>query len=431
MRDDYKTREFLEQHPELIPEIESFTAQPELISAPAPEIEVLDKVPKRAKRADGETSNTPPTPAPAVGPTTDTEENGEALVRDVESFISNFVIFPQQRTALVLALWTIGTHSFDSFDGFPYLTVTSPTKQCGKTRLAEVLDLLCAETLRAANLSEAVLFRLVEKMSPTLIIDEAESLRDKKSERAQAIVGLLNAGHRKGALSYRCDGPGHDAKAFRVYCPKMIIAIGNVPETIRDRSIAVQMQRKKPNDAVGRFIFNQVKGPGQELKERIAKIVSVCTDDIEHVYKTYEPEFLIDREAENWTPIFCLCSVLAPRRLAELTETAIAFSKRKAAFDADDSLGMRLLSDIQLILGNSEADTLFGEKVASIASSALVTKLRELEEAPWAEKELSPRRLAQLLKPFEVHPRQVRDGTSNIRGYALGDFIPVFSRYLG
>ncbi|MCH6554964.1 MAG: DUF3631 domain-containing protein [Acidobacteria bacterium] len=412
MAEDYKTRKFLEQHPELIPQVESITPQ------------IVDKVTRGANVVNGWHSSMPGAP-------TASEEEKEALVADVERFVSKYVIFPQQHMALVLALWAIGTHTFDSFDCFPYLTVTSPTKQCGKTRLAEVLELLCAEPLRAANLSEAVLFRLVEKMSPTLIIDEAEPLGNKKSERAQAIVSLLNAGHRKGSKSYRCYGPGHEPKAFRVYCPKMIIAIKNVPETVRDRSLAVQMQRKKANDAVGRFIFKQVRGPAADLKERIAGIISVCRQDIEGVYDSYELEFLSDREAENWTPLFCLCSVLIPPRLAELRETAIAFSKGKAAFDADDSLQMRLLSDIQAILGNNQSDTLFGEKLAAISSSALVAKLREAEEAPWAGYDLSARRLAQLLKPFEVHPRQVRDGSSNIRGYAVADLIPLFSRYLG
>jgi len=408
MSDEREQYELLRDNPDILREVEDFTpeVEPQFITAPAPDVKA------------------PPLTSTA------SEQEKEALVRDVESFISKYVIFPQQRTELVLALWAIGTHSFDSFDCFPYLTVTSPTKNCGKTRLAEVLELLCAEPLRAANLSEAVLFRLVEAKSPTLIIDEAESLRNKKSERAQAIVGLLNAGHRIGSVSYRCDGPRHEAKAFRVYCPKVVIAIGNVPETVRDRSIAVQMQRKKANDAVGRFILKQVRGPAADLKERIARIISVCRQDIEGVYDSYELDFLSDREAENWTPIFCLCSVLVPRRLAELKETAIAFAKGKAAFDADDSLGMRLLSDIQTILGNSQSNTLLGEKLAAISSSALVAKLREVEEAPWGGYDLSSRRLAQLLKPFDVHPGQVWEGSRNVRGYAVGDFNPLFSRYL-
>ncbi len=382
MSDERKQYELLRDNPELLKEVEDFTpeAEPELTSATGAEVEVVDKVSKRAKRVDGETANIPPTPGPAAsaptGAPTASEKEKEALVADVESFISKYVIFPQQRMALVLALWAISTHSFDSFDCFPYLTVTSPTKQCGKTRLAEVLELLCAEPLRAANLSEAVLFRLVDAMSPTLIIDEAESLRNKKSERAQAIVGLLNAGHRKGSVSYRCHGPGHEAKAFRVYCPKVVIAIRDVPETIRDRSVAVQMQRKKPNDVVGRFIFKQVRGLAADLKERIAGIVSVCRQDIEDVYDSYELEFLSDREAENWTPIFCLCSVLGPRRLAELKETAIACMKGKVAIDADDSLGMRLLSDLHGILGDGRTHGLFGEKQVTISSAALIAKLR-------------------------------------------------------
>jgi hypothetical protein len=401
------TDELFHDKPELVKKVENFKpADPDFpISASAPE--------------------------PAAKAPTASEEEKEALVADVQTFISKYVILPQQRMALVLALWAISTHSFDTFDCFPYLTVTSPTKQCGKTRLAEVLELLCAEPLRAANLSEAVLFRLVDDKSPTLIIDEAESLRNKKSERAQAIVGLLNAGHRKGALSYRCDGPGHAVKKFRVFCPKVVIAIGNVPDTVRDRSVAIQMQRKQPNDAVERFIFKQVRGPAADLKERIVQIVSACEQDIEGVYADYKLDLLSDREAENWTPIFCLCSVLAGRRLTELREIALAFAKGKAAFDADDSLSMRLLSDLQTILGNGESDTLFGKKLAVISSVALVAKLRDIEEAPWAEYELTPRRLARLLKHFGVHPGQVRDGSQKIRGYTVMEFTPLFSRYLG
>ena len=44
----------------------------------------------------------------------------------------------------VASLVIFGTHVFEIFDCFPYLTITSPTKRCGKTRFAEILELLCA-----------------------------------------------------------------------------------------------------------------------------------------------------------------------------------------------------------------------------------------------------------------------------------------------
>ena len=96
--------EFIRDHPDMLNEVDDFVPElePQLVTAPAPKVK-----------------------APALTATTSHQEK-EALVRDVESFISSFVIFTQPRTALVLALWTIGTHSFESFDAFPYLTVMHP-----------------------------------------------------------------------------------------------------------------------------------------------------------------------------------------------------------------------------------------------------------------------------------------------------------------
>src|SRR3979490_2250997 len=79
--------------------------------------------------------------------------------------------------SLVLALWTLATHVFDCFEAFPYLAITSPTKRCGKTRLAEIIDLFCCNGLRTAGASAAAIFRSIqmealEDRTVTLILDE-------------------------------------------------------------------------------------------------------------------------------------------------------------------------------------------------------------------------------------------------------------------
>ena len=43
---------------------------------------------------------------------------------------------------LVVALWVIHTHCVQHIEQTPYLAVTSPEKQCGKSRLLETLELL-------------------------------------------------------------------------------------------------------------------------------------------------------------------------------------------------------------------------------------------------------------------------------------------------
>lgn len=58
------------------------------------------------------------------------DDRGATLVRDLENFFARYVILPE-RTALPLALWTLMTHTFDTFDAVPYLVIGSPTQRCG------------------------------------------------------------------------------------------------------------------------------------------------------------------------------------------------------------------------------------------------------------------------------------------------------------
>jgi hypothetical protein len=115
---------------------------------------------------------------------------GVKLVATLEDTFSRYVAL-EPGLPLVLALWTLATHLFDCFDAFPYLAITSPTKRCGKTRLAEIIDLLCCNGLRTAGASTAAIFRTIQSQDSkngtvTLILDEAEVLGT-KSERSEQL----------------------------------------------------------------------------------------------------------------------------------------------------------------------------------------------------------------------------------------------------
>lgn len=76
--------------------------------------------------------------------------------------------------ALPLALWAAGTHVYEIFDAFRYLTITAATKRAGKTRLLELLSFVAARSHYTAEITPAALFAVVENEKPTLMIDEAE-----------------------------------------------------------------------------------------------------------------------------------------------------------------------------------------------------------------------------------------------------------------
>lgn len=104
------------------------------------------------------------------------------VITELEGFIKKYSVLPSH-AALTLAVWSVATYLSDSFDMFPYLAILSPVKQCGKTRLTEVLGCICLEPMFTVGISEAALFRLTDRGGHTLIFDETEGLKDKFSER--------------------------------------------------------------------------------------------------------------------------------------------------------------------------------------------------------------------------------------------------------
>jgi hypothetical protein len=372
--------------------------------------------------------NTASLEAAEAPPSSDTAgvppEDGPTLIRGVEHFISRFVVLPSQ-ARLPVALWTIGTHLFDSFETFPYLALLSPEKACGKTRTTEVLELIVAEPVRAVCISEAALFRLIEERKPTLILDEAEVLTG-KGERAEAVRALLNAGNRSGALVPRCVGNSHELRMFNVYCPKIVCAIRVCPETIRDRSLDVSMQRKKPTDLIERYIRRRIKPEGEALRKRLEQWTEVSRKAIVAAYERLDVDFLSDRELENFESLLAILTVGDPSRLGELRSAAESLASGKVEAAKDESLSLRLLADIRDV---------WPEGQTRILTRNLLGFLKAVPEAPWAEDFLlNERKLARFLAPYGVHPGDVREdagaGGENGKGYKIEEFEDVFSIYL-
>jgi Protein of unknown function (DUF3631) len=87
------------------------------------------------------------------------------------------------------------------------------------------------------------------------------------------------------------------------------------------------------------------------------------------------------------------------------------------------SVGVRLLADCQ--------DAFDGRD--RLSTDELLEHLRGLEEAPWGDwhgKPLSPRKLAGLLKQYEIRSRSIRLPDGSRKGYLREWFEDVWPRYL-
>jgi hypothetical protein len=123
-----------------------------------------------------------------------TPEQGEPLelaaVLDMtEMHVRRYVAMTEAQYVGV-TLWVAHTHVLAATSTTPYLHATSPEPESGKSRLLECVEQLTPGPMYAANLTAAVLFRVVQQLSPTLLVDEVDNLMSDREAKGE----LLGAG---------------------------------------------------------------------------------------------------------------------------------------------------------------------------------------------------------------------------------------------
>jgi hypothetical protein len=186
------------------------------------------------------------------------------------------------------------------------------------------------------------------------------------------------------------------------------------------------MKRRAKTQTVERFRMAQAMKESGPIKGRIEKFVHTHAADLSRAYQNVlkaDLEFLNDRDADLWTPLFSICSVVDPERLPKLKRAAISLSAAKSGDDVDDSHAITLLKDIKSV---------WPEREDKFETALLLEKLKAIEDSPWSEQPypLTARRLARMLRPFEVEPRNLQIENRRPKGYYFEHLKDAFERYL-
>ena len=134
----------------------------------------------------------------------------------------------------------------DCWESTPRIAFLSPEPQSGKTRALEVTEPLVPRPVHAVNTTPAYLFRKVSDPAglPTILYDEIDTVFGPKAKDNEEIRGMLNAGHRKGAVAGRCVTKGNKivTEELPAYCAVAIAGLDDLPDTIMTRSVVVRMK---------------------------------------------------------------------------------------------------------------------------------------------------------------------------------------------
>lgn len=355
------------------------------------------------------------------------------LLSDVEGFLKRFVTFTTPHQAVAVALWVAHVYAIEAANTTPYLRLKSATPEAGKSTLLEVLYLLLGETRAelVANTSPAVLYRLLDESTVALLFDETDNtLARRKDDASRDLLGLINAGYRRGMTVMRMEGSRtFKVRRFKVFGPKALAGINDLADTIESRCIPVVL-RREPSGGPEEFIYDDVAPAAFGLIDALTTWAS--DGELIAALRSSRPRYpaaLRARQKEVWRPLLAIADAAGDPWDMRAREAAKAL--HGADTEADTSTELLLLLHARAAFEEAGTDRL--------STHDLLRALVENEEGPWAQWwspedgkiQASASKLARKLKPFGVAPRVIRDPATGKtpRGYARSDFEPVWERY--
>jgi hypothetical protein len=265
------------------------------------------------------------------------------------------------------------------------------------------------------------LFRPIELHCPTVLLDEADLV---SWEDRRDILAVINAGHtRTGQGIPRCVGDENEVRMFKVWAPLAYAMIkkpqANLPAPLLSRSIVIQMERIPPGEPEPEEI--DLDQGFEELRRKCARWTQDHLEELRGAKPTLPVK---GRRANCWRPLVAIADLAG----GDWPKIARAAAEALCAIDPSaEMLGVQLLADTKRVFSRREIESIWTEK--------LLEHLHARQERPWCEygymrKPITARQLAELLRPFKIVSRQVKQGGTNRQGYNREQFAEAWRRYV-
>lgn len=352
---------------------------------------------------------------PYVPPFREFDATGCALADGVREQFTTYVAFHPElydAEADLLTLWVLHTHLFGAAEMTPYILVTAPTPAAGKSRILDVASVVAARPQYVVDPTPAALYRMIDELRPTLLIDETDELH-----KTPGLTQVLNAGYRRYGGTVR-----RSQHEFVVFCPKMMAGIAGrrlpLMGATLSRCIEVPM-RKRLDEPIARWIHRVARAETEALRAEL----TAWAEQVEWALMEMTPAplpDLSDRQYEIWEPLAAIAALLGrdwPLRVFN----AAAVLSRRIVRQPDE--GTQIIADLHDVWSQIQ-----GEK----AHSATLAAMRNQLEGRRYFAPLSAHELSRRLGAFDIHPQAnaFRIGGKNGRGFLRSAFDDAFARYL-
>ncbi|HXF74093.1 MAG TPA: hypothetical protein VNO79_15985, partial [Actinomycetota bacterium] len=200
------------------------------------------------------------------------------VLDEIEAFITRYVHFADRRQVVPLVLFVPVCYAVlddpACIPAAPYLSVTSPAPECGKTRVLEALHKLLGDERAlfvAGSMTPATLYRSREERPIALLVDEVGRLFGRRDDAAKELGAILDSGYRRGATVPRAVPVGKTfvVKRWPVFGPAVLAGLGELADTTKGRCIPLLLQRRPRGARVDPFYEDEAEPAAARVRDRL------------------------------------------------------------------------------------------------------------------------------------------------------------------
>jgi len=344
--------------------------------------------------------------------------NAAELLGAIEAKFRRYVVATD---AIVTAsvLWAAFTYVVEVATHAPKLVFTFPEKDAGKSLAQDVLRWVVLRPYAALEATGAAVYRIVDRLRPTLLLDEADTI----FARRNVLAHIINDSWSNSGRKVPRVGAGGRIEEFDVYGAQLISMKGlRMPDTVLSRSIVCLIWPKLASEVVEEFGYQD----DEEFKTIRRKLARWAIDNAVGL-RDAKPDFppgFNNRVRVNWKMLLAI---------AELAGGEWPKRARSAALelevDRDEpSEAVRLFQALRDVWGSAEERT----------SENLCKALAEHPSGEYADFRakgpIGPHQLAALLRPFGIRPihnlHPTGRSNKNQGGYRRAQFENAWARLL-
>jgi len=350
--------------------------------------------------------------------------NLNALLNDIHRHRGRFIVIHDEHGAVATTLWTalswvhdkVATHS-------PPLLITSPDEEgnAAKTLLCSYLVYQTPRGKIVGELSGASFFHMIDRIHPTLAIDNAET--ENLFKRKKDLIELLNNSWTRGVPVPR---QVHGVTVeYDVFCPKIVGAIVGsnfLPPNAMGRSIHFGMLPKLPSEAIEEFGY----ADSDELLAFRRKLARFAVDHAEALRAAGPamPEGFDNRLQQNWRLLFAIADLAGGNWPKRIRAAAVKLTKQFY----EPSIGRQCLAMfVELFLASEYEGMVTSawaqEQFTADPTSAWVNYRGRGPITQWGIKNI--------LEPYGIRPGMLHPRRHPaVRGYRIEHFETAFRYFL-